>query len=186
MSGVALSPAGRQAADVPGLERAASLFRSVPDFPAAGVVFQDITPVLADPAALRAVVEAMIAPFEGAYDAVAGLDARGFLLAGFAAALTGTGVIPLRKAGKLPVSVAHVDYALEYGAASLEAPPELAVPGLRVLILDDVLATGGTLAAARELAERCGAKVAGSAVVLEVEGLGGRERCSDALTLFSA
>lgn len=171
-------------AAVPALERAASLFRLVPDFPEPGIVFQDVTPLLADPVALRACVEAMIAPFEGRYDAVAGLDARGFLLAGFAAALRDVGVIPLRKAGKLPVSAARVDYSLEYGTAALEASPELAVPGLRVLLLDDVLATGGTLTAAHELAAQCGAEVVGAAVLLELDGLGGRDVVPDAHALF--
>lgn len=175
-------PAPRRAA----LERAAALFRAVPDFPVPGVVFQDVTPVLADPDALRTVVEEMIAPYAGRFDAVAGLDARGFLLAGFAAALTDTGVIPLRKAGKLPVTAGRVAYDLEYGSAALEASPELAEPGLRVLVLDDVLATGGTLAAAHELITACGAEVAGSAVVLEVDGLDGRARVPEALALFTA
>lgn len=175
-------PAPRRAA----LGRAAALFRAVPDFPAPGVVFQDVTPVLADAAALRAVVEEMIAPYAGRFDAVAGLDARGFLLAGFAAALTDTGVLPLRKAGKLPVTAGQVAYELEYGSAALEAAPELAVPGLRVLVLDDVLATGGTLAAAHELIAACGAEVAGSAVVLEVAGLDGRARVPETLALFTA
>lgn len=188
MTGVGLSPA---LADIPGerraeLERAAALFRSVPDTPVPGVLFQDITPVLADARALRTVVTEMIAPFEGRFDAVAGLDARGFLLAGFAASLTGTGVIPLRKAGKLPVASGRVEYDLEYGSAALEAPPELARPGLRVLLMDDVLATGGTLAAAHELAAMCAAEVVGAAVVLEVDGLAGRERVPDAHTLFRA
>ena len=175
-------PAPRRAA----LERAAALFRAVPDFPAPGVVFQDVTPVLADAAALRAVVEEMIAPYAGRFDAVAGLDARGFLLAGFAAALTDTGVLPLRKAGKLPVTAGQVAHELEYGSAALEAAPELAVPGLRVLVLDDVLATGGTLAAAHELIAACGAEMAGSAVVLEVAGLDGRARVPETLALFTA
>ncbi|WP_414601879.1 adenine phosphoribosyltransferase [Micrococcus sp.] len=183
-----LTPAAEAlgAEHVPGLRRAAGLFRTVPDFPAPGVVFQDMGPLLADADALRAGVRGMLAPFEGRFDVVAGLDARGFLLAGYAAALAGVGMVPLRKAGKLPAPVGEVTYDLEYGQASIEAAAELAVPGLRVLVVDDVLATGGTLAAAHELVRQAGAATVGAAVLLEIPALGGRRRTPDVHALFTA
>lgn len=167
----------------PVLARAEALITTVPDFPAPGVEFQDISPLLADGPALAAVTEALVAPFAGTFDVVAGLEARGFLLAGYVAARTGVGMLPIRKAGKLPRPAASVSYDLEYGSATIEAPDVLR-PGDRVLVLDDVLATGGTLAATRTLLGHLGAEVVGAAVVLELEALGGRDVCGDVHSVF--
>lgn len=160
------------------LERAASLIAELPDYPAPGIVFRDITPLLADGPALRATVDALIEPFAGSFDVVAGLEARGFLLASAAAYATGAGLMPIRKAGKLPRPAVSVDYELEYGTATVEAHDDLP-EGSRVLLLDDVLATGGTLVAGRDLLRQLGYHVAGVAVLFEIEGLGGREFVND-------
>jgi adenine phosphoribosyltransferase len=151
------------------------LCATVPDYPSEGIVFKDLTPVFADGPALKLVVDSLTAAFAGTFDAVAGVEARGFLLAAAAAYATGTGVITIRKAGKLPREVYAQSYALEYGEATLELHQEDVPPGTRVLILDDVLATGGTLGAAAALLERTGAVVAGVGVVLEIASLPGRE-----------
>ena len=157
-------------------ERVDALTALVPDFPSPGVLFRDLTPALADADALRAVTDELIAPFAGAFDVVAGIEARGFLLAGAAAYAAGTGVIAVRKAGKLPPPTVTGHYELEYGTAAIEVHPERPSPGARVLVLDDVLATGGTVAATCELLERGGAPVSGIGVVLELTGLHGRDR----------
>jgi adenine phosphoribosyltransferase len=124
--------------------------------------------------AFRAVVDALAGSFEGTFDAVAGVEARGFLLAAAVAYATGTGVVTIRKAGKLPRAVLRESYDLEYGQAALEIHRSDLPAGARVLVLDDVLATGGTLVAACALLERAGATVVGCGVVLELGGLGGR------------
>lgn len=147
----------------------------VPDVPSAGILFRDLTPVFSDAAAFRTIIDALSEPFAGEFDAVAGVEARGFLLAGAVAYATGTGVVAIRKAGKLPRSVYREAYDLEYGQAELEIHQSDLPAGARVLVLDDVLATGGTLAAACALLERAGAVVAACAVVLEIDGLGGRD-----------
>jgi adenine phosphoribosyltransferase len=146
----------------------------VPDFPKPGVLFRDLTPTLADAAALHAVTDALVAPFAGRFDLVAGVEARGFLLAAAAAYAAGTGVLAVRKAGKLPPETVGVRYDLEYGSAELQVRPDSFPVGARVLLLDDVLATGGTLGAAITLIERAGATVVGIGVVLELTPLGGR------------
>lgn len=156
------------------LDRAAALIATIPDFPEPGIVFRDVSPLLADGAALRVVVDALAAPFAGGFDVVAGVEARGFLLAGAIAAATGTGLVPIRKAGKLPRPAASVSYALEYGTAAIEMADDLPA-GSRVLLVDDVLATGGTLRAAAELLGALGHVVAGTTVLMELDGLGGRE-----------
>lgn len=161
------------------LARAESLIGTIPDYPQPGVAFRDITPLLVDPAALRTAIDALVAPFAGTFDVVAGIEARGFLLAGAAAIASGAGLVPIRKAGKLPRPAASVAYALEYGEAVIEMHDDLR-PGARVLLLDDVLATGGTLAAGRELVETLGGEVVGTAVLLEIEALGGRAALGDA------
>ncbi|ERG64292.1 hypothetical protein L332_07475 [Agrococcus pavilionensis RW1] len=166
------------------LTRAESLIAITPDFPKPGVLFRDIGPMLQDADALRTVTEALTAPFEGGFDLVAGVEARGFVLAGAVAATAGTGLLPIRKAGKTPQPTASVDYALEYGVATIEAAGDLT--GRRVLLVDDVLATGGTLVAAARLVEQLGGEVAGVAVVLELTALGGRERVPDAHAVFAA
>lgn len=148
----------------------------VPDYPEPGVSFKDLTPVFADAEGLHRVVDALAAPFAGRFDAVAGLEARGFLLASAVAYATGTGLLTVRKGGKLPREVYSREYELEYGTATLEIHRDALRPGARVLLVDDVLATGGTMNAAVELVEQAGGSVAGLAVVLELAGLGGRER----------
>ncbi|MGW8482340.1 adenine phosphoribosyltransferase [Microbacterium sp. NPDC055903] len=169
----------------PELARAESLIRSIPDYPEPGVLFRDITPLLADADALRATTDAIIEPFAGRFDVVAGIEARGFILAGAAAIAAGVGLIPIRKAGKLPRPAASVDYALEYGTATIEMHDDLPA-GSRVLLIDDVLATGGTLAAGRQLIERLGSHVAGISVLFEIDGLGGRDAIGDLHTVFHA
>ncbi len=167
----------------PELVRAAGLIREIPDYPEPGILFRDITPLLADAAALKATTEALIAPFEGSYDVVAGIEARGFILAGAAAIAAGVGFVPIRKAGKLPRPAASVDYALEYGTATIEMHDDLPA-GTRMLLIDDVLATGGTLAAGRQLVEQLGCHIAGISVLFEIDGLGGRELIGDLHTVF--
>lgn len=150
----------------------------VPDFPTPGVLFRDLTPVFADPAGLHAVIDDLVAPFEGDFDAIAGIEARGFLLASAAAYATGVGAITIRKAGKLPGRVIGTEYTLEYGTARLEMHPDSTHNAQRVLIVDDVLATGGTLGAAARLVESTGAAVTGMSVVMELDDLGGRAALS--------
>ncbi|HAQ59750.1 MAG TPA: adenine phosphoribosyltransferase [Microbacterium sp.] len=162
-----------QTPPIEALARAESLIAVVPGYPEPGILFRDIMPLLADASALRATIDALVEPFAGEFDVVAGIEARGFLLAGAAAMAAGVGLMPIRKAGKLPRPAASVSYALEYGTAEIEAHDDLP-PGARVLLLDDVLATGGTIAAARELVQTLGGTVAGTAVLLELDGLGGR------------
>lgn len=160
------------------LDRAHSLIRNIPDYPQPGVLFRDITPLLADASALVATIDALIAPFRGEFDYVAGIEARGFLLAGAAATYANVGLIPIRKAGKLPRPAAAVSYALEYGTATIEAHDDIA-DGATVLLIDDVLATGGTLGAAHELVAQLGGSVIGTAVLFEIDELGGREAVGD-------
>jgi adenine phosphoribosyltransferase len=172
------------------LRRAAALVRDVPDYPTAGVLFKDITPVLADAAAFQAVVAAMAEPLRGrdvSADVVVGVEARGFLLGAAVALSVGIGVIPARKAGKLPVVAASREFELEYGTATLELPDGVLGPGSRVFVVDDVLATGGTLAASCELIEQVGATVHGIGVLMELAALGGRERLAgrDLETVFT-
>jgi adenine phosphoribosyltransferase len=174
-----------EAALSPALLRAESLIRSVPDYPEPGIIFRDITPLLADAEAFRVTTEAIIEPFAGQFDVIAGIEARGFILASAAAIVAGTGLIPIRKVGKLPRPAASVDYALEYGAATIEMHDDLPA-GSRVLLIDDVLATGGTLAAGRQLVERLGSHVAGISVLFEIDGLGGRDLIGDLHTVFHA
>nr|WP_229232533.1 adenine phosphoribosyltransferase [Corynebacterium cyclohexanicum] len=150
------------------------LCATVPDYPKPGIVFKDLTPAFADAEGLRAIVDAIVAPFAGEFDLVAGIEARGFLLASAAAYATGTGVLTVRKAGKLPRETFTEEYALEYGTAALEVHTTDIPDGARVLVLDDVLATGGTVGAAVRLVNRCGGTVVGVGVVLELEALGGR------------
>ena len=148
----------------------------MPDYPVAGVSFKDLTPVFADPQGLRRMVDEIVAPFAGTFDVVAGLEARGFVLAAAAAYASGTGMLTIRKKGKLPRAVHSEEYTLEYGTATLEVHRDDIRPGSRVLVLDDVLATGGTVGSAVRLVERCGGTVAGVGVVLELDGMGGRQR----------
>lgn len=151
-----------------------SLMRQVPDFPEPGIQFKDLTPVLADARGLATVTDALAA-VAGEVDLVAGIDARGFLLGAAVAIRLGTGVLAIRKGGKLPPPVHSETYDLEYGSATLEIPADgMHLAGLRVLLVDDVLATGGTLAAATTLLRAGGATVSDAAVVLELSALNGR------------
>ena len=154
-----------------------ALIRTVPDFPEPGIQFRDLTPLMGDAAALAATVEALVAPFRAErVELVAGMEARGFVFGALAAAALHAGFVPLRKPGKLPAAVERVSYALEYGTATLEVHRDALAHGRRVLLVDDVLATGGTAAASVELLERLGATLVGLAFVLELEALKGRAR----------
>lgn len=161
--------------DDPSLARVLGLVRDVPDFPSPGILFRDITPVLADAEAL-VVVATELATFVGEADVVVGIEARGFLLGAVAALVAGTGIVPVRKAGKLPRVAASRTYELEYGTATLELPADTLAPGARVFVVDDVLATGGTAAATCALLRDAGAEVIGFGALLELTSLGGRQR----------
>ena len=151
--------------------------RPVPDFPKPGILFRDITPLLADPAALAVAVERLVEPWrEERLDAIAAVEARGFLFAAPMALALGIGVIPVRKPGKLPAATIAHDYELEYGRDRLEMHAGVLPAESRVLVVDDVLATGGTAAACMRLVEAAGGRVVGAAFLLEIEPLGGRER----------
>jgi adenine phosphoribosyltransferase len=148
----------------------------VQDFPKAGIVFKDLTPLFADGEAFRSVIDDIVARYAGEFDTVVGIEARGFVLAAAVAYASGTGVVPIRKAGKLPRVAHSVSYALEYGEATLEVSEGAFKPGQRVLVVDDVLATGGTAIATLDLVERAGGVVAGLVVLMELAFLDGRSR----------
>jgi adenine phosphoribosyltransferase len=156
--------------------------RDVPDYPQPGVVFKDITPLLADPVAFGALTEALTELcLRCGADKVAGLEARGFILAAPVAIRAGLGFVPVRKAGKLPGVTLSQAYELEYGTARIEVHAEDLADGDRVMVIDDVLATGGTAEASLELIRRAGAGVAGVAVLMELAFLAGRQRLEPAL-----
>jgi adenine phosphoribosyltransferase len=168
-------PAGDSGPEVARL--VASRVTEVPDFPQPGIVFKDLTPLFADGAAFREVVDAIVADHGAAgFDVVAGIEARGFVIAAAVAYAAGVGVVPVRKAGKLPRAAIAAAYDLEYGQAVLEVHEDSFVAGERVLVVDDVLATGGTAEATLGLVERAGGTVAGFSVVLELAFLAGRQR----------
>jgi adenine phosphoribosyltransferase len=149
--------------------------RDIPDFPKPGIVFKDITPLLADVDAFRFAVDALCDHFSGQpVDKVLGIEARGFIIAAPVAYRFGCGFVPVRKAGKLPWEVEKQEYVLEYGTDLLEIHKDAVAPGERALIVDDVLATGGTASAAVRLVEQLGGKVAGLGFVIELGFLGGR------------
>lgn len=163
------------------------LIRDVPDFPEPGIVFKDITPVLADPIAFSTIVDLIVVHFgRGNVDKVVGIEARGFILAAPVAYHFGAGLVPVRKAGKLPHDTLDEEYALEYGTATLEIHKDGVTPGERVLIVDDVLATGGTARATASLVERIGGKICGIACLIELDFLHGRSKLNgfDVLTLI--
>ncbi len=160
--------------------------RDIPDFPQPGIMFKDITPLLADADGFSDAIDALVSPWRGvALDAVFGIEARGFIVGAAAARALGTGFVPVRKPGKLPAPTHAQDYALEYGSDRLEVHVDAVAPGARVLIIDDVLATGGTLSAALALARRQGASVVGAAVLLEIQSLQGRSRWDADVTLVA-
>ena len=159
------------------LERLKALVRDVPDFPQEGIVFKDITPLLADPIAFSTVIDLIVVHFgRGNVDKVVGIEARGFILASPVAYHFGAGFVPVRKKDKLPWETESADYALEYGTATLEVHRDAVTAGERVLIVDDVLATGGTAAATAQLVERIGGKVIGIACLIELGFLNGRDK----------
>jgi adenine phosphoribosyltransferase len=155
-----------------------TLVRDVPDYPQPGVVFKDITPLLADGKAFAAVIEALAETY-GPVDKVAGIEARGFIFAAPVACRLGAGFVPIRKQGKLPGVTFAQEYDLEYGTATIEVLTDAFGPGERVLVIDDVLATGGTARATADLVQRAGAQVTGLAVLLELSFLNGRARLAD-------
>lgn len=149
--------------------------RTIPDFPEPGVMFRDVTTLFGDARGLRMAVDQLLAPFAGTrIDKVAGLEARGFILGGAVAHQLSTGFVPIRKKGKLPARTIEESYALEYGTAVMEIHADAIAPGERVLLVDDLLATGGTAAAGIRLIERLGGKVTGCAFVIDLPDLGGR------------
>lgn len=159
------------------MERLKARIRDIPDFPKPGVVYRDITPLVRDPAVLRLAVHELVHPFFGsALTAVVGMEARGFIFGSLAAWELGIGFVPLRKPGKLPYDVHSISYDLEYGAESMEVHVDALGPDDNVLVVDDVLATGGTAAASCALIERLGARVAACAFVVELDFLGGRRK----------
>jgi adenine phosphoribosyltransferase len=158
-------------------ERVAARIRDVPDFPLPGVQFKDLTPLLADGPLLADVAHAIAERHRGAgFDVVAGVEARGFLIAAAVAVASGVGVVPVRKAGKLPWRTVAASYELEYGAATIEVHADAFAEHRRALLVDDVLATGGTLAAAADLVSLAGGELLGGSVVVELTALGGRSR----------
>ena len=164
----------------------ADLIRSVPDFPRAGVMFRDVSPLLASADGFERCIEALAEPWRGSgVQLVGGIEARGFIFGAALARRLHAGFVPLRKAGKLPPPVQSVDYALEYGHDRLEMQCGVVKPGERVLLVDDVLATGGTLQAGADLLERAGAELVGAGVVIELTALGGRARWGERGLLHS-
>ena len=153
--------------------------RTIPDFPKPGIMFRDVTTLFGDGEAFRAAIDAMVGYYRGVrIDKVAGIEARGFILAAPVAYRNGAGFVPVRKQGKLPSATFAQEYKLEYGTATLEVHQDAFGPGDRVLIVDDVLATGGTARATATLVERSGAEVAGIVVLMELSFLGGRSALS--------
>lgn len=161
-----------------------ALIRSVPDFPKAGILFKDITPLLADPRAFHIVLDALAERFIGEHvDAIVGIESRGFIFGAALAARLNASFVPVRKRGKLPAAVDRVSYDLEYGSAELEMHKKSIPEGAKVVVVDDLLATGGTAAATAELVRKQGGYVVSFAFVIELELLGGRERLMPVPTL---
>ena len=166
------------------MEKIASLVRAVPDFPSPGIVFRDITPLLADAGEFARCITLLAEPWrEARVQAVCAIESRGFIFGAALATTLGAGFVPVRKPGKLPGATLVQAYALEYGSDRIEVCAGAVAPGTRVLLVDDVLATGGTLAAALLLAQRLEAEVLGAAVLVELDGLGGRQRLPAGLPL---
>jgi adenine phosphoribosyltransferase len=153
------------------------LIRHVPDFPKAGILFYDITTLLGDPAGFKLAIDSLALPYEGqGIELVIGIESRGFILGAAVADRLGTGFIPIRKPGKLPAKTLRESFHLEYGSDSIEMHEDAIRPGQRVLVVDDVLATGGTAAAAANLVRRSGGSLAGLAFLIELVALGGRSK----------
>ncbi|QDH71855.1 adenine phosphoribosyltransferase [Marilutibacter alkalisoli] len=168
------------------VERLRERVHAVPDFPSPGILFRDITPLLADAGAFGLCIDALAAPWQGAgVEAVCGIESRGFIFGAALAQRLGVGFVPLRKPGKLPPPLVEVEYQLEYGHDRLQAREGALVDGARTLIVDDVLATGGTLTAAHELVTRLGARTVGAGVVIELDALGGRARWPEDIPLHA-
>ncbi len=160
--------------------RLAAMIRNVPDFPQPGVQFKDITPILEDPQGLRDAIDAMMAPFrDKKIDAIVGLESRGFLFGAPMAYVMGLGFVLIRKEAKLPGEKIKVAYDLEYGSNTLEIHSDAIKPGQRVLLVDDLLATGGTMCASIELVKRLGGEIAGISFLIELDFLKGRDRLRD-------
>jgi adenine phosphoribosyltransferase len=162
--------------DSSAIELAKELIRDVPNFPKEGILFRDITPMLKNADACRAVVKALAAPWHGKVDAVAGMESRGFIFGSLVAQELGVGFIPIRKPGKLPYKKESVSYGLEYGTDTLEIHIDACAPEERVLVCDDLIATGGTAGAASQLIERIGGTVAGYSFAIELKDLNGRKK----------
>ena len=166
-----------------------SHIRTVPDWPAPGVQFRDITPLLQNPHVFRVLIDAFVHRYmapEMRPDVVAGLDARGFILGSVVAYELGLGFVPIRKKGKLPFTTVEETYELEYGSATVELHTDAVKPGQRVLLIDDLIATGGTMMAGRKLLEKLGAQVMEGAAIVDLPELGGSQRLKDAgLALFT-
>ncbi len=155
----------------------ATYIRDVPDFPQPGILFKDITPLLGDPSAFGAAIDRFAQRYSGDHiDVIAGIEARGFLFATPLAERLGKPLVPMRKPGKLPWDTHSITYSLEYGEDTVEMHTDAILPGQRTLIVDDVLATGGSMSAAVRLAERAGVEIAGLAVLIELGDLRGRDR----------
>ena len=151
--------------------------REIPDFPKPGILFYDITTLLKDPVAYRAAIDAMLAPYAGmSIDIVVGMESRGFIFSAPLAYQLGAGLVPVRKLGKLPAETISVEYALEYGSNTLEVHRDAIEPGQKVLIVDDLLATGGTVNGTVELVQRLKGEIAGLAFLVELGFLKGRDR----------
>ncbi|MGI9211167.1 MAG: adenine phosphoribosyltransferase [Methylococcaceae bacterium] len=161
------------------MDRLKARIRDIPDFPKPGILFKDITPLVKDPASLRLAVHQLLHPFLGQeITAVAGMEARGFIFGSLVAWELGVGFIPLRKPGKLPYDVQNVSYDLEYGSAALEVHTDAVRQGDAVLLIDDLLATGGTAKASCDLIEALGARVVACAFLIELDALKGRDKLS--------
>ncbi len=163
-----------------------SYIRDVPDFPKPGIVFKDITPLLANPRAFNTVLDLMAEHYIGhGVDVIVGIESRGFIFGAALAAKMMASFVPVRKPGKLPAKVDRVEYSLEYGKDALEMHRDSIAPGAKVLVVDDVIATGGTAAAAIELAQRQGGEVIGTAFAIELKFLEGRRRLPEGLEVFA-
>ena len=164
----------------PTVEEISKAIRNVPDFPKTGIQFKDITPVLADARLFAGTIDLLAGKFKpGMVDAVVGIDARGFIFASAVALKLGAGFVPVRKKGKLPFKTHEQDYALEYGSATVAIHVDALKPGARVLLVDDLLATGGTAGAAAALVSKLGAKILEISFLIELAFLSGREKLKD-------